>query len=159
MSFDSACQFVIAEEGGYVNNPQDPGGETKYGISKRQYPTRNIPKLTVGDARQIYFEDYWLPSRCPDLPPAVAMALFDSAVNAGSAQAVKWLQAAVHATQDGIVGPDTLRRADEADPLLTAQDVLARRLAFYGSLSTFPTFGLGWCRRVLRLHSLILKGN
>lgn len=158
MDFDSACQFVIAEEGGYVNNPADPGGETKYGISKRAHPDKNIAKLTVGDARQIYFEQYWLPCKCDELPPAIAMALFDSAVNAGPAQAIKWLQAAVHAAPDGILGPDTLRRANELDPLLTAQDLLARRLDFYGSLSTFPTFGLGWCRRVMRLHSLILKG-
>src|SRR5690606_13638489 len=147
----------IQEEGGYTNDPRDKGGETKWGISKRAYPHLDIPNLTIDECKVLYKQDYWLVCRCDQLPAQIAVALFDSAVNAGPTQAVKWLQRAVHGTVDGIVGPETLRLANEADPLSAAQELLARRLEFYGNLSTFKAFGLGWCRRTLRLLNLICR--
>ena len=158
MTFDDAVAFVLAEEGGYVNNPADPGGETKFGISKRSYPDLDIINLTRDEASAIYRRDYWQACRCDELPPLIALALFDSAVNVGPARAIKWLQAAVHANQDGVVGDETLGKAQALDPVLTAQELLAQRLAFYGKLPNFGAFGLGWCRRTLRLFHVILRG-
>ena len=83
-SFDNAFDRVIGHEGGYVNNSKDPGGETKYGISKRAYPTLDIKSLTLADAKAIYKRDYWDRAQCDALPPGVAFDVFDAAV-AGSA--------------------------------------------------------------------------
>ena len=68
MNFEEIIDHVIDHEGGYVNDPKDLGGETKYGISKRWYPEINIKDLTIDDAKNIYYEDYWVPSRAQDLP-------------------------------------------------------------------------------------------
>lgn len=84
--FDRAVSFVLAHEGGYVNDPADPGGETKYGISKRSYPYLDIPSLTVEQARTIYYRDYWEPSGAAELPMPLAAAVLDTAVNQGVAK-------------------------------------------------------------------------
>lgn len=82
-SFFKAFQFVIAREGGYVNDPSDPGGETKFGISKRAYPDLDIANLTEEDARGIYLRDYWTRAGCDEAQPLFDIVLFDAAVNQG----------------------------------------------------------------------------
>ena len=84
MNFDVAFDRLIGAEGGYVNHPEDPGGETKFGISKRAYPDVNIASLTREDAREIYRRDYWGRARCDEYHPAIGFQLFDAAVNSGS---------------------------------------------------------------------------
>lgn len=111
--FNAAFNELIKKEGGYVNHKNDPGGETKYGISKRTYPDRDIKNLTLGDARLIYYFDYWLDNKCHQMPEVIAKKYFDMCVNMGKNQATKLLQRALKAagsrvTEDGILGPKTL---------------------------------------------------
>ena len=146
--FDACFERLIGHEGGYVADSRDPGGETKYGISKRAYPRLDIKALTLQDAQAIYRRDYWDKCRCGELPEGVAFDVFDAAVNSGPAQAARWLQAAVGAKVDGIIGPATLAAARK----LPAPTVRARlsgvRLEFMASLPTWPAFGRGWARRI-----------
>jgi lysozyme family protein len=107
-AFDAAFTAVLGAEGGYVNNPADPGGETNWGISRRSYPDLDIAHLTWDDAKAIYRRDFWDKIQGDKLPPPLAMIVFDSAVNNGPARAAKWLQRAVGVTEDGIIGPATL---------------------------------------------------
>jgi lysozyme family protein len=148
-AFDKAFAKTIGHEGGYVNHPTDPGGETKYGISRRSYPHENISGMTLDRAKLIYLRDYWQPARCGDLPEAIAMELFDGAVNSGIGQATRWLQRALDVADDGVIGPVTLRAAQN---VVNHQAVVARmlghRLEFMAALSTWPSFGKGWARRV-----------
>ena len=148
MNFDDAFATVIGHEGGYVNHPTDPGGETKYGISKRAYPELVIADLTLEDAKFIYHRDYWTKVRGDDLPDAIAINVFDMAVNHGVKAAVKILQAAVGADIDGALGPQTLAAAWRSNPVLAAIRLNASRLDFYTTLTTWSTFGRGWARRV-----------
>jgi lysozyme family protein len=108
MTFDDAFEQLIGHEGGYVNHPADPGGETKYGITKRSYPGENIADMTLAWAKQIYLRDYWGPAGCDSVPAAIRYDLFDMAINSGVRAAVKCLQGAAGAEQDGILGPRTL---------------------------------------------------
>jgi lysozyme family protein len=90
-NWDKAIDFVISIEGGYVNDPKDPGGETKYGISKRAYPDVDIANLTAAEARQIYKRDYWDKCSCDDLPDGRDILVFDTAVNMGVGVAMNFL--------------------------------------------------------------------
>jgi lysozyme family protein len=149
--FDRAFRLVIGHEGGYVNNPRDPGGETKYGISKRSYPHLDIASLTLEQAAEIYRADYWRPLRCADLPWPVAIVLFDSGVNSGVGTATKWLQLALGVKADGAIGPVTLAAAAKRGARDLAAEIIARRLVLMTGLPTWPHFGLGWSRRLSRL--------
>ena len=85
--FEQAIAFVLQHEGGYVNHPDDPGGETKYGIAKRSHPSLDIKKLTVDGAKGIYLAEYWIPSGAGKLENDLALVHFDTAVNCGIARA------------------------------------------------------------------------
>ncbi len=91
--FEKAFQYLIQNEGGYVFNKNDPGGETKFGISKRSYPALNIKELTLEDAKKIYYRDFWLKGRFEEiLDDFVATQVFDFSVNLGMRAAVIVLQ-------------------------------------------------------------------
>lgn len=153
MTFDQAFKIVIGHEGGYVNDLRDPGGETKYGISKRAYPDEDIKSLTLDRAKELYKRDYWDRVRADNLPKQVRLAVFDAAVNSGVSQAIKWLQRAVGVNDDGVFGPITARAVLDADPYKTAASILGQRLMFMTSLQTFDRFGKGWSRRIAQLLS------
>lgn len=148
MTFDEAFQLLIGHEGGYVADSRDPGGETKYGISKRSYPALNIGALTLDQAAAIYRRDYWGPAGCEAVPDALRMDLFDMAVNSGVRAAARCLQRAVGEEEDGVIGPMTL----QAIQSMPAPRLLARfageRLEFMTGLSTWAHFGKGWARRI-----------
>ena len=161
-SFLRALNFVLSDhiEGGFSDDPEDPGnwtggakdsGElrgTKYGISAKAYPQLDIRALRYDEVVGIYWRDYWVKIRGDDLPPRVAFAVFDCAVNQGVAAAAQMLQASVGADVDGIIGPATIsavRQREQTDVLV---DFLARRAVRYASLSTFKRFGRGWMRRL-----------
>ena len=148
MTFDQAFQIVVAHEGGYVNDPRDPGGETKYGISKRAYPNENIQDMTLARAKEIYKRDYWDKIRADDLPKQVRFSAFDTAVNAGVVQSVKFIQRAVGVMDDGIIGPKTLAAVRAMDMYKLAAIFNGLRLQHLASLQTFTTFGRGWARRI-----------
>lgn len=148
MNFDLAFEKLIGHEGGYVNDARDPGGETKFGISKRAYPGEDIQNLTLDRAKQLYRRDYWDAVQADNMPDAIRFDLFDAAVNSGVRQAVKWLQTAAKADPDGIIGPKTLLAVRMADPQLLAKRFNGLRLRFMTDLKTWPTFGRGWARRI-----------
>lgn len=150
MTFDQAFESVIGHEGGYVNNPSDPGGETKYGISKRAYPNLDIKNLTLAQAKQIYLRDYWSKLRLDLLPPNIRFDMFDTGVNSGLSVAVKLLQRAAKVVDDGVLGPATITAANAVDPQLLDKRFSGYRLQFIADLPKWPDFGKGWVRRVAK---------
>lgn len=162
MSFSSVIEMVLHHEGGYVNHPSDPGGETKYGISKRAYPDIDIAELTEEDAASIYKRDYWDRIKGDDLPSGVACAVMDYAVNSGISRASKALQSVCGISNgDGIIGPATLAsvwttvRNDGEDSVLNA--VTSQRQEFIRGLSIYKTFGKGWERRISETHEKAME--
>lgn len=149
MSFDTAFEIVIGHEGGLVDNPADPGGLTKFGISQRAYPGEDIRNLTLERAKDLYRSDYWTPIKGDQLPQALALCLFDMAVNAGVSQAVRTLQKAIDVPVDGILGPGTLGKALSLPEKILVPYMQAERILFLVSLPTFRDFGRGWTRRVI----------
>ena len=149
MTFDQVFDKLINHEGGYVFNPHDPGGETKFGISKRSYPHLDIHSLTLADAKTIYKRDFWDRAQCDKLHPDLAFDLFDGAVNSGIGQAIRWLQRAVGVADDGVVGPLTLASINrENDTSAIRARYSGHRLDFMTRLSTWDVFGKGWARRI-----------
>ena len=148
MNFDIAFAKLIGHEGGYTSNPKDPGGETKFGISKRSYPAVDIADLTVDDAKAIYKRDFWDRAQCDRLPPDLAFQVFDGAVNSGIGNSIRWLQEAAGVAVDGVVGPLTLRKVGDMDTGIAIARYNGVRLKFMASLSTFDVFGRGWARRI-----------
>lgn len=148
VQFDDCFAALIGHEGGYVNHPQDPGGETKFGISKRRYPDVDIAALTLDQARQIYFRDYWARLHTECLPEGLRFQVFDAAVHSGAGNAVRWLQAACDCAPDGHIGPVTQAALKAMPSSVLAARFHAERLQFLASLSTWPSFGRGWARRI-----------
>ena len=149
-NFAKALEVVLHHEGGYVNHPGDPGGETIYGISRRSHPdvwAKGRP--TLEDAKQIYHRDYWLPIKADAMPFPVALMVFDAAVNAGNRRAAILLQRALRVTADGSIGPVTLAAANRADTRTLVNHIAAERIVFNSGLSNWGSFGLGWSRRVV----------
>lgn len=158
-SFDSLIDRVLSHEGGYVNHPEDPGGETKFGIAKRSYPGVDIKNLTREQAIEIYRTDFWQRVQGDQLPPALVFQVLDAAVNHGVGNAVRWMQRAAGVADDGVIGPMTLaavKRCDTADLVLKFN---AERLVFYTKLSNFDAFGRGWTRRVADNLRLAAEDN
>ena len=155
MNFDEAFHHLLGHEGGYVNHPDDPGGETNWGVTKvvaRQHGYEGLMKdMPVGVAKAIYRKSYWDAVRADELPPVVRYAVFDAAVNSGVGTAVRWLQQAVGATPDGILGPKTLAALQEVNPDGLLRRMLAKRLTAMTSMSGWPSFSKGWARRVATL--------
>lgn len=148
MTFDEAFQRLIGHEGGYVADIRDPGGETKYGISKRSYPGEDIKNLTLDRAKQIYKRDFWGPAGCETVPDGIRFDLFDMAVNSGVKAAVRTLQRTVGETPDGVLGPLTLQAIQSVNPLRLGVRFNAQRLVFMASLPNWPAFGRGWANRI-----------
>lgn len=147
-TFDQAFERLMGSEGGYVNDPRDPGGETNWGISKRSYPGVDIKGLTREQAKAIYLRDFW--SVLGDAPGAVKFQLFDFAVNSGIQTAVRKLQAAIGVADDGHWGPISaaaLADHDVSDVLLL---LLAQRLRYFTKCSGWASFGAGWVNRAAR---------
>jgi lysozyme family protein len=148
VNFDTAFDRLLGHEGTYSNDPADAGGETMWGISKRAYPDLNIASLTREEAKFIYLRDFWQKIHAEELPGAVAFQVFDFAVNSGIGTAVRYLQRALKVADDGYWGPVTRQAVAQtrADDLLLRFNAL--RLDYYTRLSTWPSFGKGWARRV-----------
>lgn len=148
MDFDTAFERLIGHEGGWVNDPNDPGGETKFGISRRSYPTEIIRTMTLERAKEIYKRDFWGPAGCDAVPDALKFDLFDTAVNAGVKTAIKMLQKSVGEDEDGILGARTLQAVWNAPPQLIDKRFNGHRLDHLNNLSTWPHFGRGWSQRI-----------
>lgn len=141
---------------GYVNDPADRGGETKYGIAKKANPDIDIKSLDWEGAKRIYMKRYWFPADCEDIAnigmPRLALLHFDGAVNSGMGRAAKWLQTAIGATADGDIGPATMLKLSSADEHVTINKICDLRVAFYRQIvANDPTQGRflnGWLRRI-----------
>ena len=151
-SFNEIIEKVLEHEGGYVNDPKDLGGETKYGITKRFYPDIDIKNLTIEQAKEIYKKDYWDKNKVESLPQNLWHIYFDMCVNMGKRTAVKVLQrAAVNKGRDievdGGLGPMTIGALKGVE----LDRVRAFRVKYYVDLITArpeqEKFYLGWFRR------------
>jgi len=149
MNFKQAVKFILKFEGGYVNDPLDPGGETKFGISKRSYPDVDIAKLTKDDARAIYKKDYWDKLNLDLLPPAIRLMIFDAGVNHGTNWAARALQTLVNVKLDGNIGPITARAAGDLNARKTLLRYAQKRKEYYFQNRMFFRFGRGWIGRLL----------
>lgn len=143
-----ALDMTFSLEGGYVNDPYDSGGETKYGISKKAYPDLDIESLTLWQAEEIYHKDYWLRCKCDLLPDYLSVAVFDYAVNSGVTKAIKSLQKVLGVTVDGKAGNQTIGAADSQPPHKVLDAYLNERLNFMMSLKTWKRYGNGWGKRI-----------
>jgi len=140
--FEKCMKFVLDREGRvYENDPHDPGGETKFGISKKSYPNLDIKNLTEDEAKAIYFRDYWEPMQCEKYEPRLALAIFDTAVNQGTGMARKIL------TELG------------AEVSFTAEQFLFRRLRQYSNLiqknPNLERYCHNWMLRVIKVSEYI----
>lgn len=145
-AFRTALDFVLRWEGGFSDHPLDPGGATNYGVTQATFdayrrkaglPTRSVRDITRAEVEDIYFEGYWLRAGCEQIaPPALALCVFDAAVNSGVGAALKWLKT----TSDW-------------------REYQALRLEFLTGLTTWPTFGRGWARRVADLTRVAARSE
>jgi len=145
---------VIAED-----DPDDPGGLTKYGIDQRSHPNVDIRNLTEDEAKDIYYNDYYLGSGADKLPDGIATIVLDISVNNGKGRAIKILQAAVGAAVDGALGPETIGLVDAADRVQTMQAMLdAREQLYRGIAANRPAsekFLAGWLNRNNALRKFV----
>lgn len=156
MSFDKSLSIVLTFEGGYSNDPHDPGGETKFGISKKAYPTLDIKALTKDDASILYKRDYWDKCHCDRWAPGVALLVFDTAVNMGIHTAIILLQHVSGANPDGIIGPRTIEAVGRLSPSKLIQDYAAMRMLRYTNNPNWPEYKKGWTRRLFTVVTTAL---
>jgi len=150
--FDQAVAVIFKHEGGYSKNPNDPGGETRWGISKRSYPEVDIYNLTKEQAKEIYERDYWKPLRLYMIDNAnVCLELFDFSVNAGLSRAVKMAQKLAGTKEDGQLGGITANAINEFEGDFV-KAFKHSRIIYYESLArnnhNLKMFLNGWLRRI-----------
>lgn len=146
-NFDICFASVIGLEGGYSNDPKDPGGETKYGVSKRAHPTEDIKNMTLERAKEIYRKNYWEKVRGDIIPAPLDAYVFDAAVNQGVDASIKMLQRVLDITQDGVFGLTTQKRVQSATGEQAALFMAERALRYYGTRN-FDLYGRGWLKRL-----------
>lgn len=155
--FENLIGMILNHEGGYVNDPVDPGGETKYGISKRTYPYLDIKNLTVDQAKDIYYRDWWKPLRCPEIKhDRIAQKHLDTSINVGPRNGVRILQRALcdvgeAVVVDGIIGPKTLAATNRTDPDKLLATMRYQQAQFYKRIINrnpeLARFERGWMNR------------
>ena len=161
-NFETALAHVLLSEGGYVNNPNDPGGMTNLGCTKSVWEEfvghpvseADMRELTPADVAPLYKRKYWDKVAGDDLPAGLDYCVFDAAINSGPGRAAKWLQEVAGVNADGSIGPATLKAIDAFSPLEIIAQYNDKRLQFLESLPTFATFGKGWSNRVSSVQSI-----
>ena len=164
VNYDKCLETILHHEGGYVNHPKDPGGETNLGVTKKVYQehggTKDMKDLLVEDVAPIYKKGYWDKMKCDDIPSGLDLCLFDFGVNAGPGRAAKFLQQMIGTTVDGGIGPNTLAKLEEYIRENGEHEAVNKyqemRQKYYENLSNFATFGRGWTRRVQETTKLAL---
>ena len=158
-TFDLCLNFTLSEEGGFVDDPRDPGGATNKGITLAtlrgfmhapDLPVASVREITSVMVHAIYQAEYWNRMRCDALPPGVDLMVFDHGVNAGPARSVKLLQESLRfdqVWQDGACGPRTLAAAAGFEPIALIARLSRLQAASYCALSGFRAFGSGWLTR------------
>jgi lysozyme family protein len=141
---------LLGNEGGYVDNPADPGGATMWGVTERVARawgyTGDMKDLPLNTAKAIAKKFYWDPYQCDQFDPRVAFQVLDAAYNGG--HPAQWLQQAAGVTADGVIGSITVAAVRAADPMKIIARFNAYRLQYLGNLSTWATFGHGWANRI-----------
>jgi lysozyme family protein len=160
-NFEACLAHVLQSEGGFVNNPKDPGGMTNLGCTKAVWEEfvghpvseKDMRNLTPEMVAPLYKRKYWDKVAGDQLPAGVDYAVFDAAINSGPGRAAKWLQEVVGVVADGAIGPKTIL----AIRAIPARTVIAeyndKRLQFLESLPAWDTFGKGWGNRVSQVQS------
>jgi lysozyme family protein len=155
MTFDQAFDELLKHEGGFSDHADDPGGKTRFGITEAVARAHgylgDMRELPLEVARSIYRASYWDAVRADDLPARVRYAVFDAAVNSGVPRSIRWLQGAVGALTDGVIGPKTLLAVQQNNPEALLSRLLAQRLQFMTTLPAWPSFGRGWARRIVAI--------
>jgi lysozyme family protein len=159
-NYIESLQAVLVHEGGFVNNPKDPGGMTNLGCTKATWEEycgkpvdeKTMRGLTVIDVMPLYKTKYWDKICCDDMPMGIDYVVFDAAINSGPGRAAKWLQSCIGVTPDGSIGPKTLAAIKAKDAKQLVNDYCAFRLSYLKELPTWNTFGKGWERRVKEVN-------
>jgi len=159
-NFEACLALVLKSEGGFVNNPKDPGGATNFGVTKATYEqftgktvsVDDMRALTVDEITPLYRRMFWDAIHGDDLPAGVDYAVFDYAVNSGVGRAAKALQQALGVVVDGALGSQTLAAVKAADPEELVEKICGGRLSFLQALPTWQYFGKGWSVRVAQVE-------
>lgn len=153
-SYSSAFQrfftALLLDEGPESNDPRDPGGRTKFGLSQRAYPHYNFDELTVDDAREIYYQDYWCKIYGDSLPDPIAGVMFDCAVNQGVKACIKISQRAVKVSDDGVLGLATRQAIESSNVARFVERFTTFRVLYYKESKGFDVYGVGWISRAIR---------
>ena len=164
-TYDESLRRLLAHEGGYTNDPADPGGPTNFGITIYDYRKYVKPSATAADvramkveeAKAIYRAKYWDAQRCDDLPAGVDYAVFDYGVNSGIGRSGKVLRRALGLPDDDWHTTDAvIAAAAKADAKQLIASICDERLRFLQSLRTWSVFGKGWGRRVPDVKTVAL---
>lgn len=156
-NFPRSLGFLLKSEGGFVNDPRDPGGATDEGVTQHQYdlwriasklPTQSVQHIAQSEVEAIYRGWYWNPVHGDQLPSGVDYCVFDCSVNSGPHVAAKWLQRAAGVAADGQIGNVTIAAVKAADPRRIIDGICSERLAFMRTLPTWSHFEKGWSSRV-----------
>ena len=166
MSFEKALAFTLPAEGGFVDDPDDPGGATNHGITQGTYDRyrtsidaglQSVALISDDEVRLIYRDGYWRAGQCDKLREPLDGVHFDDCVNLGATEAARLLQEVVGAAVDGVIGPQTMAKVEEHDPVTLAQALCDRRAEFYRRLvAARPENGKflkGWLSRVAALRT------
>jgi lysozyme family protein len=153
-NFPTIAAFIFSQEGGFSDNPADPGGATMDGVTLATY-RRFIPNATVDDLKAIpgfasmfiLWLDYFRPVRGDDLPGGIDLMVADFGFNAGPRWSIALLQEAVGVDPDGDLGPVSMAAIAAADPVHLLSILHDAQMTYYRGLATFATFGDGWTRR------------
>jgi lysozyme family protein len=160
-NFGEALALVLKHEGGYVNDPQDPGGATNKGVTQGTYdlwrvdhslPKQSVKCITGAEIMAIYKKRYWDKVGGDQLPAGLDYCLFDFAVNSGPKRAVTYLQRILGVSDDGAIGPVTLEAAERVPAVKLIHAISNLRQAFLEKQPHFPRFGRGWTRRVAEVE-------
>ena len=167
-NWDKSFDMVIAHEGGFVNNPKDPGGATNWGCTQavwqeyvgHEVTKQDIKELTKEDVKPLYKRNYWDAIYGDALPSGLDYCIFDAAINSGVGRSSKWIQEIVGVFADGAIGNNTVSAIAQINPVTLINEFCDKRQAFLESLKTFPVFGKGWTQRVkeVRARSLEMFG-
>jgi lysozyme family protein len=155
-NFQECLDLVLKSEGGWVNHPSDPGGETNLGVTKAVWeeylghPVKTMKNLTKDDVAPMYELKYWRPCYCEVLPRGLDFVVFSMGVNAGPGRSVKLLQQSIGCVPDGVIGPRTRELISASNSANLIAKFSETRREYYRSLKTFPIFGKGWLARVNR---------
>lgn len=148
---------------GYVNDADDPGGETKYGISKNNNPSVDVTNLDWDSAQDVYYNKYWLSGSCDKLPGCVGALQFDGCVNNGVSGASKTLQRAINVTADGSIGAQTIAAVNAGDPIAICNAICDLRAQYYKNIVTNNPAEVkylnGWLRRVEEMRTFTTDPN